>query len=403
MKKVVSLNEWVENKSLLEEGKFKAGQVWIWKHVDGDKEVEVVDVKSNGDVVGKAKGTSNEFIVREPNKWLKKKVSESIEVNESYKVFGKEVTLNKGEKANGTDWTVTFKDGKTVPLSDVLASIKPFPAGITKESLAEVNEGKDDFMARHSGTDIWLKKGYKNHTEAELQELYFKIGELLKDNLDVKTVTVVFESVVTEANVSKMSTDQLKKMIKQSEDERVSPVFAAQIKAARAELKKRGESLVESVESLDVNEAYDVELFWKGLSGEDKKIGRFLVSKKDYEALEDDFGSEIEFDLHDDKASGKMVKFDDVVSAMKNTKYGKTAMKESINEGRSINRIQNDWSKTTAEMAAKAQEWKAAEGDAKAALLDELKALNAKKGALEVELDAAVTGKDKDLELAIRD
>lgn len=75
-----------------------------------------------------------------------------------------------------------------------------------KESL--VNEGKDDFMARHSGTDIWLKKGYKNHTEAELQELYFKIGELVKDNLDVKTVTVLFESKVNEAEIK--SDDEFK-------------------------------------------------------------------------------------------------------------------------------------------------------------------------------------------------
>ena len=72
-----------------------------------------------------------------------------------------------------------------------------------------------------------------------------------------------------------------------------------------------------------------------------------------------------------------------------------------IFEARSINKIQNDWSKTTAEMAAKAQEWKAAEGDAKAALLDELKAMTAKKKALEAELNDAVAGKDKDLELAV--
>jgi len=72
-----------------------------------------------------------------------------------------------------------------------------------------------------------------------------------------------------------------------------------------------------------------------------------------------------------------------------------------IFEARSINKIQNDWSKITAEMAAKAQEWKAAEGDAKAALLDELKAMTAKKKALEAELNDAVAGKDKDLELAV--
>jgi hypothetical protein len=73
----------------------------------------------------------------------------------------------------------------------------------------------------------------------------------------------------------------------------------------------------------------------------------------------------------------------------------------NVNEARSINKIQGDWSKVTAEMAAKAQEWKATEGDAKAKILDELKALTAKKKALEAELDAAVAGKDKDLELAV--
>lgn len=56
----------------------------------------------------------------------------------------------------------------------------------------------------------------------------------------------VVETVTNEAKISKMSTEHLKKMIKQAEDERVSPSFAMQIKAARAELKKRGESMVES-------------------------------------------------------------------------------------------------------------------------------------------------------------
>jgi len=61
------------------------------------------------------------------------------------------------------------------------------------ESNFKVNEGKDDFVARHSGTNITLKKGYKHHTEEELYKLYDKIGELVKDDLKVKNVTVVFE------------------------------------------------------------------------------------------------------------------------------------------------------------------------------------------------------------------
>ena len=74
---------------------------------------------------------------------------------------------------------------------------------------------------------------------------------------------------------------------------------------------------------------------------------------------------------------------------------------EDLNEGRSINKIQKDWSDITSKMAATATEWKAAEGDAKAKLLADLKEMTAKKKALEAELDAAVAGKDKDLELAV--
>lgn len=74
---------------------------------------------------------------------------------------------------------------------------------------------------------------------------------------------------------------------------------------------------------------------------------------------------------------------------------------EDLNEGRSINKIQKDWSDVTSKMAATATEWKTAEGDAKAKLLADLKEMTAKKKALEAELDAAVAGKDKDLELAV--
>ena len=68
-------------------------------------------------------------------------LNESVNENKEpvYKVAGREVTLNKGKKEDGTDWTVTFPNGTEKPLSDVLALINPFPKGI-KES-TEVNEG----------------------------------------------------------------------------------------------------------------------------------------------------------------------------------------------------------------------------------------------------------------------
>lgn len=59
---------------------------------------------------------------------------------ETYKVAGRPVTLNKGKKSNGTDWTVTFQNGEVALLADVAALIKPFPKGITKESMNEMSE-----------------------------------------------------------------------------------------------------------------------------------------------------------------------------------------------------------------------------------------------------------------------
>lgn len=74
---------------------------------------------------------------------------------------------------------------------------------------------------------------------------------------------------------------------------------------------------------------------------------------------------------------------------------------ESIDEARSISKIQYDWSKLTTSMQATAQNWKAAEGPAKESLLGKLKEMTAQKKALEAELDAAIADKDKDLELVV--
>jgi len=63
---------------------------------------------------------------------------------------------------------------------------------------AAVTEGKDDFMARFGSANINLKKGYKHHTEDELNDLYDKLGDLVK-TLKVKDVTLVFESEANES------------------------------------------------------------------------------------------------------------------------------------------------------------------------------------------------------------
>ena len=73
----------------------------------------------------------------------------------------------------------------------------------------------------------------------------------------------------------------------------------------------------------------------------------------------------------------------------------------AITEGRSVNKIQKEWNQVTTDMIQKVQAWKAAEGDRKAEILEELKALTARKKALESELDVAVAGKDKDVQLVV--
>jgi len=70
-----------------------------------------------------------------------------------------------------------------------------------------VNEGKDDFVARHGKANIILKKGYKHHNDTDLEKLYDKVGKLVK-GLKVKDVTLVFESVNEASNKPKFKVGQ---------------------------------------------------------------------------------------------------------------------------------------------------------------------------------------------------
>lgn len=81
------------------------------------------------------------------------------------------------------------------------------------------------------------------------------------------------------------------------------------------------------------------------------------------------------------------------------------SLKESLglNEGRSINKISKDHAQTVLDMAKTAGEWKEAEGDRKSELLEKLRELNKKKAELEKELDDAVAGKDRNLQLSLEE
>ena len=76
-KKIAGILQHLSSNGLFEGKTFKVGDKWEWHTSDGVKVVEITNVKSNGDVVGKEAGTSEDFIVRDANKYLKKKVTES--------------------------------------------------------------------------------------------------------------------------------------------------------------------------------------------------------------------------------------------------------------------------------------------------------------------------------------
>jgi hypothetical protein len=75
------------------------------------------------------------------------------DLEEVHKVAGRPVKINKGKKKDGTDWTVTFKNGKTVPLSDVLALIKPFPKGIKESGKEKSEKNYKDWKSTNEGFD----------------------------------------------------------------------------------------------------------------------------------------------------------------------------------------------------------------------------------------------------------
>jgi len=80
---------------------------------------------------------------------------------------------------------------------------------------------------------------------------------------------------------------------------------------------------------------------------------------------------------------------------------GGALLEAEVNEARSINAIQNEWTKHTSKMKEIAAEWKEASGNVKDSLLAKLKEMTQKKKDIEKELYDAISSKDKDLELAM--
>lgn len=146
----------------------------------GGKSGTVIDKRGSFVVVEYSNGDSDSYHESD----LVKKMEHGGEVDKTtYTVAGRPVTLNKGQKENGTDWTVTFlsdssigRKGEEIPLSDVLALIKPFPKGIKMEKGGGVELTKEDYKEMISQYENELKK----RTEQYIK--YSESGNIEKAN-----------------------------------------------------------------------------------------------------------------------------------------------------------------------------------------------------------------------------
>ena len=115
-------------------------------------------------------------------------------------------------------------------------------------------------------------------------------------------------------------------------------------KWVKAEYKKERYMAKKFLESKKQNESVklregkgtEIELNWQGLKGKDGEIGKFIVSSRVADKLENNFKGHIVVDMWDDNVKGKVSSYNDVVKAIKKTKYGKIAFKESMKQNESV-------------------------------------------------------------------
>lgn len=95
-----------------------------------------------------------------------------------YKVAGRPVKLNKGEKSDGTDWTVTFKNGKTTSLANVLALIEPKPELTMNEVKATCCHRCGRVHVKGTPCKRPYLKGKKSCALKEIQDLQERLNNM---------------------------------------------------------------------------------------------------------------------------------------------------------------------------------------------------------------------------------
>jgi ribosomal protein S21 len=138
------------------------------------------------------------------NESINEESSELKKIEDAIKMF-KDKIEKQGRVTNARDnehldkLIAIYKKmgGKSIKESKFISLVELRP--INKlTSKKKVKEGKDDYSARHGKADINLKKGYKHHSEDELEQLYSDLGSIVKGK-KVKKVDVIFERLINES------------------------------------------------------------------------------------------------------------------------------------------------------------------------------------------------------------
>ena len=395
---------YVKEAELVGEGKFKAGDKWEWKHVDGNKTVEITDIKPNGDIIARVDGESQEFILREPNKYLKKKVNESTEVNELDTATYRSA-LQKGRDrgdSKGKGIAINALNLLAKKAAQTLAG-QSFEVKGSRENLAKgfyrgnsqkfinqflmtftgegslINASKLDTVGGdevHFNMNVEFQNpdnigGFSTDVKFRGYEKY-KFPGVVQFSIKEGRVWVWYRAADTDLEFTRVGARAIAKLADMvaQELQLKTPVKHNSIKQFDP-MKPTNESVSEAKSNVK------------------------SVTKKEWDKAHKDYKTEINGQKY-------MMEYDDArdMTVLVPVEISeKVIYSIEVNEGRSINKIQKEYTEVTNNMQSIVGQWKVAEGDKKVELLNALKALTSRKKALEKEIEEFVMGKDKDAEL----
>ena len=273
---------------------------------------------------------------------------------------------------------------------------------------------QDEFGLSKSEARKVLSKWMKSFSESvvtEAKDPYKEIEKAIKGmkgvSADIKGDTIIVSNKAgDEFTYSMNDADDIEEFIATIEESVVT------LDSLVEKFKVVKESEVEEVE--EVTEAKFVKDFDKDVLDAEYKAdittyypsAQFFVGKMShfFGQLEDNLFFKAYYAKYYKEDTGKKIDGEFKITSVysrKGSNYVNLYLEESantveaptVNEGRSITKISKDHEKTVLAMSNTVREWKEAEGDRKAELLEKLRELNKAKAELEVELNDAVAEK----------